>query len=311
MAQNDFSRCLKSRFAETFVCVSLKARRALRAFFMRRDFENFDEEVKFVGSKKDAVWYGICWPDYDAMKEMNPDNSFASVKDYVTTETRSGLHPVVTSYSEIARITHYTRQAVKKALDKMEKFGKISVSSSEKGNRIEIVLHRTSYPPEIRNFLDGHSMKYEMKKAEREKKKEKFENSTAEFGSPDEVNAVMANDFSQLQKQAQPTAPKPQKNPAYQFDNPDELFEVFAREEWSATDALTVLRENSCLCKLPDERREEFVEVNSRERLAPYYHGKSKPTPEQEASAREAAEILYQTIQTEQQCRIDDESKNF
>ena len=252
---------------------------------------------------------------YDAIKEASPNNSFCSVLMYILQGTQSGIHPIDTSANEIGKYTGYSHPAVKTSLAALEKVGIISIGESKKGNKISITLNiEKVYRKDGYTYGKVIEAKEKHRRGQEAevKKKEKFKNSTApEFGSPDEVNAVMANDFSQIQKQAQPSSPKPPKNPTYQFDNPDELFEVFAREEWSATDALNVLRENSCLCKLPDERREEFIEVNSHERLAPYYHGKNKPTPEQEASAREAAEILYQTIQTEQQRRIDDESKNF
>lgn len=263
--------------------------------------------------------FGYICDDYERTRKTWPYDSSVALRDFIGKYTHSGTRPITNTNEDLARITGYTADSVRRGLKKLQAGGYIAIIPADKtvSRKREIYfLYENAYDHNGDAFAGATkgAANKARREAEREKKKaaeQKKKSDVPEFGSPDEVNAVMANDFSQLPKRAQPTTPKPPKNPTYQFDNPDELFEVFAREEWSATDALTVLRENSCLCKLPDERREEFIEINYRERLAPYYHGKSKPTPEQEASAREAAEILYQTIQTEQQRRIDDESRNF
>ena len=234
---------------------------------------------------------------------------------YLVWQTRSGLTPVSFTNEYMSEVLGYSREAIRLALNKLVSLNAIVVTpaSESKSRKREIKAnYNTNYDPNGDAFSDIVSSVLERNAREQEAEEKKTKQvDVGALGTDDAatIEGVMSGTYTDPRFSS--VVPKPPKNPTYQFDNPDELFEVFAREEWSATDALNVLRENSCLCKLPDERREEFIEVNSHERLAPYYHGKNKPTPEQEASAREAAEILYQTIQTEQQRRIDDESRNF
>lgn len=254
--------------------------------------------------------YGMVLDNFELLKKLFPQDSSYSVLNYIIRETQSGFHPITETATAIAKEVLYCRQAVQKSLKDFEKGGIITIEPSQAGKKIVITLNwQLGYDSEKKAYdiILTHTTGYTQEQEERKKKKSgKKKPDAPEFDSPDEVNAVMANDFSHIQTSAPQTTSNPEDD-KYSFDTPEELFEITKDEVLTQTDIEKITEKGKTFLGIPEDRRQEYIDAQLRAREAVNH----KVTKEEREKNIRAASKQFDDINAAQAKRLEYESKNF